>query len=173
MAGCKVGCIQITEPMTNREIWDYVRTFYFGDFVDTRHIADPARVAYELYLDSEFSEDETKWSSVYGHVKFERFLQWKYTYGTTQYGNLPEHKKSKHVGHCYAPCPYSTQSDDMRTRLMLGLPINAVVPTKVDHTVGGKIYYMRTEGRGTSWGYECTFPSCPYYLANGERYFHV
>lgn len=33
--------------------------------------------------------------------------------------SLPEYKKLLHIGHSYAPCPFSTQSSDKRTRIML------------------------------------------------------
>lgn len=32
---------------------------------------------------------------------------WEYIYGTTASGNLPQHKKHFHSGHCWAPCPFS------------------------------------------------------------------
>jgi len=33
--------------------------------------------------------------------------------------DLPIYKRDDHIGHCYAPCPFSTQSDDIRSRMML------------------------------------------------------
>ena len=32
---------------------------------------------------------------------------------------MPEYKKAFHIGHSYAPCPFSTQSDNKRVRIML------------------------------------------------------
>lgn len=94
---------------------------------------------------------------------------WENTYGTEAYGNLPQYKKDQHVGHCYAPCPYSTQADSIRTKTMLGTES----VTKVDHTLDGVIYYLTTAARGARWGHECVFPDCPYNIANGKRFFHV
>jgi hypothetical protein len=45
------------------------------------------------------------------------------------------------------------------------------VPTKVTHTVNGVTYYMETAYQG-KWGFRCTYDGCPYYLANGVRYFY-
>ena len=32
---------------------------------------------------------------------------------------LPDYKKAYHIGHSYAPCPFSTQADNKRVRVML------------------------------------------------------
>jgi len=99
---------------------------------------------------------------------------WRKIYGTDYYGNLPQHLQYTHVGHCWAPCPYSTQATELRTRHLLGLSDSDPLPTKVDHTgTDNKIYYLITENKGPIWGYECTFDNCPYYLTNGERYFYT
>jgi len=93
---------------------------------------------------------------------------WRIMYGTESYGQLPQDKKDDHVGHCYAPCPFSTQSSDGRTTSMVGEPPPY---TKIDHTAGdGRVNYMKTMYRG-GWGYECTYSGCPYLLAEGKRYF--
>lgn len=98
--------------------------------------------------------------------------KWREVYGTDAYGNLPQWKKDQHVGHCYAPCPWSTQSSDLRTRHMLGLSSTDPLPARIDHTgADNKIYYMTTTQRGTGWGYECTSDLCSYYIANGVRFF--
>jgi hypothetical protein len=98
---------------------------------------------------------------------------WEHMYGTTASGNLPDWKKDDHEGHCWSQCPYSTQSSDLRTRHLLGLSDTDPLPVKVDHTESGRTYFMKTEGKGSAWGYECTYDNCPYYLANGRRYFYV
>ena len=98
---------------------------------------------------------------------------WEHMYGTTQEGNLPDWKKDDHVGSCWVPCPYSTQASDLRKRHLLGLGDLDPVPLGEDHTADGKIHYMRPKSKGSTWGYECTFDNCPYYLANGQRYFYV
>lgn len=92
--------------------------------------------------------------------------EWEDIYGTTLSGNLPQHKKHHHVGHCWVPCPYSTQCGDLRREHL------TVSGTQEDHTAGGKIHYMATSCRG-KWGFECTFDGCPYYIANGQRYFYA
>ena len=97
---------------------------------------------------------------------------WEYMYGTDAVGNLPQYKVPNHVGHSWMPCAYSTQADDLRTRLLLGLSDLDPLPSQVDHTdANGKVYYLKTKGKGPRWGYECPFDNCPYYLANGKRYF--
>jgi len=103
---------------------------------------------------------------------------WEYMYGTENYGNLPEHLKYTHAGHCWAPCPYSTQATAIRTRHLLGLADTDPLPigslTRTDHTdVNGMVYYLKTHGKGPVWGYECTFDDCPYYLVYSKRYFYV
>ena len=94
--------------------------------------------------------------------------KWEQIYGSTLYGNLPQHKKHHHVGHCWAPCPYSTQCSDLRREHMIG----TYGGTVNDHTANGKVHYMATSNRGV-WGYECTFDNCPYYTVNGRRYFYA
>ena len=92
--------------------------------------------------------------------------KWDQLYGTEVVGNLPQHKKNQHVGHCWAPCPYSTQCSDLRREHL------NVTDAPNDHTAGGKVHYMTTSCRN-KWGFECTFDSCPYYVANGRRYFYA
>ena len=100
--------------------------------------------------------------------------KWRYMYGTDSVGNLPEFKKLRHVGNCYAPCPYSETCDELRVRIMLGLGDSDPLPTQVLHTgLDGKNYFMKTTCRGGIWGQECTFPGCSYYLSNGVKYFYV
>jgi hypothetical protein len=97
--------------------------------------------------------------------------KWEQIYGTTAYGNLPQDKKQEDEGHGYAPCPYSTQCPDVRSEIM----ITATPPyARTDHTgVDGRVYHMKTWARGNSWGFECTFDNCTYYLAEGKRYFWI
>lgn len=102
--------------------------------------------------------------------------KWKYLYGTDAYGNLPQHKKDQHVGHCYAPCPYSTQSDTQRSFHMLGNDFD--LSTRYNHTgPDGTIYYMEVTSKGSKWGFECTFSGCPYLIlpenVEGKKYFYV
>jgi len=120
----------------------------------------------------------------YSGITFDRWMKWRSIYGTTTYGNLPQHKKYQHVGYCWAPCPYSTQSSDARTENMTG---NYLDPARLPNeetglwTISGTItfsgtgkvdhgiYYMKNKYRG----FECTFDGCPYYLYHGKRYFYI
>jgi len=168
MARCRPPCVEIITG-TDREKWDYVRAVYYGDY-ESREINDPARMSDEAEIDAKFAEDYAVWSSIYPHVPLEKFMQWYYEYGTYQYGNLPDWKKDDHVGHCFAPCTYDSNASEARTRNLLGLASNEVLPARVPH---GN-YYMRTTNRGANrWGFECTYDNCPYYLANGRRYFYI
>jgi hypothetical protein len=99
--------------------------------------------------------------------------KWEYIYGTDAYGNLPQYKKDQHVGHCWHPCPYSLQADDNRVRIMLGLSDTDPLPDRNSHFDGNKIHYMKTESRGSKWGFECTYDNCSYYTTNGRRYFYA
>lgn len=165
MARCKPDCIT-TYSGTNREKWDYVRTFYFGDYTEIRAADDEARIADEAAAIVLFTEEEASWLARSSSTPFEQWLQWKYDHGTNAYGNLSEYKANDDVGHCLAPCPYSTQATDLRSEHMLGS-----VPTKVTHTAGGVTYYMETAHQG-KWGFKCPYDGCPYYLTNGIRYFY-
>lgn len=98
---------------------------------------------------------------------------WHKLYGTDHVGQLPQWKKDQHEGHCWHPCPYSTQANADRTRAVLELDPTDPLPSKIDHTdVNGMIYYMKTEYKG-QWGYQCTFgSSCPGY-SDGVSYFYT
>ena len=160
---CKPPCIEEIVG-TDREKWEYVKAYYGG-------MNGPAD-----YLNTEFTNDWANWQADVAagrNTIFEKWLQWRFETGSIYYGNLPHWTKDQHVGHCYAPCPYSTQSVDQRTRSMLGLAPTDPLPTRNDHTSGGVVYYMKTEGKGSVWGFECTFDTCPYYTDNGKRYFYV
>ncbi len=107
-------------------------------------------------------------------VDFDKWLIWRINVGTTQYGNLPRNKKhDDKVGHCYMPCPYSIQCTDLKTKSLLGLSEADPLPVKVDHENTGITHYMSTSGRGSHWGFECTYIGCPYYIENGEKYFYT
>jgi len=165
MARCIPDCIT-TVTGTNREKWDYMRSLYFGSYVEAREVDDEARIADEAALATLFNAEETSWLARSPSKPFEKWLQWKYTHGTEAYGNLPQYKVSEDVGHCHAPCPYSTEATDLRSEHMVGS-----VPTKVTHTAGGVTYYMETAHQG-KWGFKCVYDGCPYYLTNGIRYFY-
>lgn len=42
----------------------------------------------------------------------------------------------------------------------------------VDHTYNDKVYYLDESYKG-KWGYECTFPDCPFNNITGRNYFYV
>lgn len=171
-----------------RRKWNYVKSLYQsgyqidgnGDWYDNRTqeftsgvCGNPtpnmaARLDNNRYKEL-FHDDLFTWTFFIednsNNVIFERFLQWQYQYGTSVYANLPQYKKHEHVGHCWAPCPYSTDSDGVRSESMLGF----TPATKNDHG----IYYMKTEGKGGVWGFECTYDGCPYYTGTGKKYFYV
>jgi hypothetical protein len=167
---CGPQCVEVIAG-TNREKWNYVHNMYFPrPAVEIRLPADLARIADEAVLTTLFQTDEASWLSRYPTKPFEYWLQWKYERGTNAYGNLPEYKKDQSVGHCSAPCPYSTECTDERSEALTGsVPSGAL--TKVTHTVGGVTHYMFTEYSGM-WGYRCEYDGCPYYLVNGQRYFY-
>lgn len=99
--------------------------------------------------------------------------EWEYIHGTTIDGNLPQHKKHHHVGHCWCPCPYDTDArcSDLRKEHLLGPPPFPDTEAHVD--ANGKEYYMTTSSRGSAWGFECTFSGCPYNDAHGIEYFYT
>jgi hypothetical protein len=96
---------------------------------------------------------------------------WEYIYGTEHEGNLPQYETYTHEGHSYAPCPYSTQSDEVRSRIMLNLSNSDPLPTRNLHQIGNREYFMKTDYSG-KWGFRCTFVGCPFYIDNGYTYFH-
>lgn len=177
MARCKVGCIEILDGATNREKWDYVRSFFikYPD-PDPRDVSDPARIADENRLDGLYTTDLANWqqynTDTNSSVPFERWLQWKWTYNTEMYGNLPQYRAFEHTGKVYAPCPYDTSCPEERTRILLDLGLSNPLPAQTIHEIGDRHYYM-IETRNGRWGYQCTFDNCPYYISTGQRFFYV
>jgi hypothetical protein len=96
--------------------------------------------------------------------KFGRWLIWRCSNGTVNYGNLPSRKRD-HTGKCFAPCPFdSSNYDSIRSEAMLGYtPISLS-----DHNN----QYLKVEYHGR-WGFECTYSGCPYLIEHGRPYFHV
>ena len=148
---------------TNEEMWAEIR-IHFGISSTTSSGA--------LSLRAEDLAEYSDWVINNWDVPFDKWFIWRLSHGTASYGNLPRDKKHEgKVGHCYTPCPYSTQSTDLRTRHLLGLDMDAVLPAKVTHELGDTTYYMKTAARGSKWGFECTYPGCPYFILTGKRYF--
>lgn len=157
----------ITTSGTNEEMW-----------LDIRNVLGPVPSDYPNYtvLMNEDIAEYNVWTATVSGVPFDKWLIWKLRVGTDRYGNLPANKTHDgKVGHCWNPCPYSTQSSDLKTRLKLGLGALDPLPVKVDHTIGDTTYLMKTTARGARWGYECTFPGCTYpnFILIGEKYFFV
>lgn len=182
MPNCKPPCVGIING-TTRQKWNYVRNLYQSsytlasgtyDYYDDRDPLDPARVADELSYAEMYQADLSYWLSYYSSIPFEFYLQWRYQYGTRVYNNLPQPNYLNNVGHCWMPCPYSTECSDDRTRLMLGLSSSDPLPPKTSHTLlDGRKVYLKMSAVSSSWGFECKFDGCPYYIANGSRYFYV
>lgn len=162
MSRCLNYCITVSGT-TNEEIWREICLEIGPVDVTSSGVID--------YMNREITEYEV-WTTMNKVVPFDKWLLWKRRVGTSNYGNLPSDKKNLNKeGHCYAPCPYSTQSNDVRTALLLGLAEGDALPAKVDHTAGGITYYMETASRGSKWGFECIYPGCPHYLLTGQKYF--
>lgn len=95
---------------------------------------------------------------------FRKWFSWKLMYGSDSGGNLPSRLRT-HIGLSCAPCPYDENCDDIRAEHMVG----SVPSNQNDHS----IYYMKIEGRGSVWGFVCTFSGCPYLADTGNNYFYV
>jgi hypothetical protein len=178
MPGCKPPCVKIVSG-TDRQKWNYVRNLYQPsyvvdssyNYVDPRPASDPARIEDEAGYFLDFNEDLAVWQSLHYTKPFEKFLQWRNEIGTTAYGNLPQHKRQEHVGHCWAPCPYSTQSSDFRTRSLLGITISGSLPTKVNHVLSdGREVFLQNADGGV---FICPFDGCTHYITNGTRYHYL
>lgn len=187
MPGCSVQYVEIKDGWSTRQKWNYVRSLYVPSYkIDTngnrlecytwednciaRSVTDPARVYDENKYDQMYSTDYDAWQAHAPSAHFEKFLEWKYKYGTYIYGNLPQYKKSHHVGHKWMICPYSTQSSEDRTKFILGIDDLDALPLQNDHGT----YYMKTASNGASWGFECTYANCPYFttINVGKKFFY-
>lgn len=163
MAGCITKCTSFSRDSI-QAAWEDIRD-HFGP-----------RVSWSEATGSLASVDVatwTAWATTKGvdpnNVNvFGNWLIWFLSYGTVEYGNLPTRKRD-HEGISCIPCPYSNASSAVRTRLVLGLEESSPIPTQTDHGT----YYMKISARGGAWGFECTSPTCPYYLDNGRRFFYV
>ncbi len=157
-------CITVSGT-TNEEIWKEIRSSVGGTQVNTPNASG--------IMNSEIAEYDT-WVASNGPVPFDKWFLWYFTVGTVRYGNLSKNKvHDGKVGHIYSPCPYSTQSNDVRTRHMLKLAVDEVMPTKTNHEEAGITYYMETAANGNRWGFRCTHIGCPYYILTGSKYFYA
>lgn len=164
MRGIDRFCVTVSGT-TNEEIWREIRTVIGGTDVDSIGAVEL------MYSDI---DDYDAWVLDHWSVPFDKWLLWRLRIGTNNYGELPRNKvHDNKVGHCYAPCPYSTQSSDLRTRHMLKLADSDTLPVKVSHELSGVNYFMSTASKGPRWGYECSFPGCPHFILNGQKYFYT
>lgn len=164
MRGYNRHCVAVSGT-TDIEIWKEVRS-QLGQ-LDVESVGAVSIMTAEI-------NDYNAWVIANGPVPFDKWLIWLIRIGTTNCGNLPTNKiHDGKVGYCYAPCPYSTQSSDVRTRHLLHLGIGDPLPTKVDHEQTGITYYMKTAARGNKWGFECTYIGCTHYILTGENYFYT
>jgi len=176
MPGCSPPCVEIQEGWTSRQKWNYVKNLYQpsyavdenGDESDARAVDDEARIADFVTWDGQYNEDYNTWVTLYSDKPFEKWLQWQYEVGTTAYGNLPQHKRNDHTGHCWMPCPYSLESSIERSNTMWELNDSPIL-TQNDHGDN----YMQTDSNGTVWGWRCTYNGCPYEVAYNKSYFYI
>ena len=156
-------CVDVTGT-TPEEIWEEIRLVYGPtnfDYPPVLEMRDNDILAWNT------------WVAENSSIPFNVWLLWKLSIGTEDVGSLPKTKKHLNkVGHSYAPCPYSTQSNDVRTRHMLNLSDTDPLPMKVDHSILQVVYYMETAYSGR-WGFQCSYgPLCPGYT-NGIDYIYV
>ena len=144
-------------------------------WTDIRDVYGP-RVAWSTVSGTISYNDVADWSvwavangkSINDASFFGKWLIWKLNTGTDNYGNLPTRIRD-HTGISCIPCPYDSNSDALHTRVWLGLDSTDPLPTRVDHGS----YYMKVTSRGSKWGFECTCPTCVYFLDNGIKYVHI
>lgn len=155
MTGCLARCT------------DYRIDSIVNAWTDIRdHFGPRVSVGSEIY-----QTDITEWTewalvnntSTSDVQKFGKWLIWKCSNGTVNYGNLPSRKRD-HTGKCFAPCPFDSNTDVIRSEAMLGY-----TPASLsDHGS----YYLKVIYHGR-WGFECTYSGCPYLIEYGRPYFYV
>lgn len=157
MPGCITKCTTFSTD-TRENAWLDIRG----------HFGPVTEVGSDVYTQdiSEWTEWATANAvSTTDVAKFGRWLIWRCSYGTVNYGNLPTRKRD-HVGISCIPCPFDSNNyDAVRSETWLGY-----IPTSLeDHGS----YYMRVTQRGNVWGFECTYSGCPYQDDYGYPYFHA
>jgi hypothetical protein len=98
------------------------------------------------------------------YAVFGKWFGWKLMYGSNSGANLPIRLRT-HIGLSCAKCPYDENCDDIRAIHMVGS-----VPSNQNNHGN---YYMKIEGRGSRWGFVCTYSGCPYLIETGHNYFYV
>jgi hypothetical protein len=163
MPGCATRCTTFSRDSIEAA-WTDIRS-HFGP-TDVWSTASGTLAQTDVEIWNSWSESKGLDSSDVD--RFGKWLVWYLGHGTIEYGNLPTRVKD-HVGISCIPCPYSTASDEIKTRLWLGLTTSGTLPTQSDHNN----YYMKVSQRGNTWGFECTDPNCPFKTENGHSYFHA
>ena len=164
MAYCLSRCPSTENTTTYSGVWYVVRD-HFGPRPDSM------TESYRFDVYEQDVEEYYFWITAHGGVdtldKFGKWLIWRLSIGTAEYGNLPTHKVNDRTGIQCVPCPYDEigVSSDDRSEIWLG-----IIP--LTRTAHGD-YYMKVASRGSSWGFECTSNSCPYFIETGHRYFHA
>jgi hypothetical protein len=166
MPGCATKCTTYSRDSI-QAAWEDIR-YHFGP-----------RIPWSTSADSLAAKDVSAWNvwatangvdPVTDVDKFGKWLIWKCSYGTTEYGNLPTRKRN-HVGISAGPCPYDILIRSSEERSLMWTGLTSLV--RADHTVDGKVHYMKVTSKGNLWGFECTYSGCPYQNVTGYPYFHA
>jgi len=180
MPNCLNRCPSVADETTYSGVWYVIRN-HFGPKPDSMstELYDLNGVLYNYRL-KVYEEDIEEyyywvdaWNTAHGGgvvettAGFGKWLIWKLSVGTAEYGNLPTHKVNNHSGISCIPCPYdeTSISSDFRSEMWIGS-----IPSV--RTAHGN-YYMKVASRGSSWGFECTYSGCPYLIEHGYPYFHA
>jgi hypothetical protein len=169
MPGCATGCATFSRDSIE-DAWLDIRYHFGPRNIDTSS--------------DQYAEDISEWNQWVAQVnselglgidpvtsvdRFGKWLNWKFSIGTPNFGNLPTRIRD-HVGISCIPCPYDLEvrSSAVRSEMwtsLSGIPRN-------DHEEG-QIHYLQVAQRGNTWGFECTYSGCTYEIDHGHPYFHA
>jgi hypothetical protein len=160
-------------PRCVSQCTDYRTDTIDNAWTDIRGYFGPTTVGVGSSVYSQDITEWTAWATANGKVLtdasfFGKWLIWRITKRTTNYGNLPT-RVGDHTGICNVHCPYDSNASIIRVRLLLGLSDTDPLPSRVDHGT----YYMKVANRLSLWGTECTFDGCLYKVAKGKPYFYA
>ena len=115
MPRCRESCITtVSGSSTPEEIWSTFRTVHGATYETYSENYGTYLGRYPTVTSGTVVADTPA-----GIPSYDTWLNWRYTAGSEVYGNLPQWKRDQHVGHCWTPCPFSTQSSYLRTRQLL------------------------------------------------------